>query len=138
MQLEVDVDQVGFERDAPVIGLSQAETAVLVADGQTLVLGGLFTDTTRDAADRLPALGDLPILGAFFARGAEARAETQLLVFITPTVVGETSGGGRPPSTPTHRSPQIDRPTPDPQLNAPHNQPQLLNTNPGQPRRPGY
>ncbi|MAW33762.1 MAG: type II secretion system protein GspD [Proteobacteria bacterium] len=63
------------------------ETHVLVNDGDIIVLGGLIEDTISDTVQKIPLLGDLPIFGRLFQFQSKARAKTNLMVFIRPTVL---------------------------------------------------
>jgi type II secretory pathway component GspD/PulD (secretin) len=67
----------------------KAETKVVVADGQTLVLGGLRDTSVADGNDQLPILGDVPFLGRLFKTTKTENLERELMVFITPTIVDE-------------------------------------------------
>ncbi|MGV7220446.1 MAG: type IV pilus secretin PilQ [Nitrospinales bacterium] len=69
------------------VNTSEAFTNVIVNDGETTVLGGLFTDNTIDNADSVPFLKDIPLLGYFFANSLEGRTLDELIIFITPTIV---------------------------------------------------
>jgi pilus assembly protein CpaC len=83
--------QLGTNMSIPPIRMRKAETAIALASGQTMAIGGLIsTETTRDAA-RIPLLGDLPILGALFKSTSFNRNETELLILITPSVVDPAS-----------------------------------------------
>ena len=65
------------------------ESAVLVEDGEIIVLGGLVQDDVRNAVDKIPVLGDIPILGALFRYETRRRTKTNLLVFIRPVVLAK-------------------------------------------------
>jgi general secretion pathway protein D len=66
------------------------ESMVLVDDGQILVLGGLIEDTLQDVKDKVPLLGDLPVLGQFFRYNTQKRGKTNLMVFLRPLVVRDS------------------------------------------------
>lgn len=79
--------QLGNNLYIPPIKMRKAETAIALASGQTMAIGGLISsETTRDIT-KIPLLADLPILGALFKSTSFNRQETELLIFITPTVV---------------------------------------------------
>jgi len=80
----------------PSITKRQAETTVLVKDGDTTVIGGIYTRATSSTTSSVPFLGDLPILGFFFRSKAEDDAHTELLIFITPRVLNRQSMMGSP------------------------------------------
>ena len=63
------------------------ETNVLVNDGDIVVLGGLMEDTLNDSLQKVPLLGDIPILGKLFQFKSKQRVKTNLLVFLRPTVL---------------------------------------------------
>jgi type IV pilus assembly protein PilQ len=82
----------------PSITKRQAETTVLVKDGDTTVIGGIYTRATSSTTSSVPFLGDIPILGFFFKSKSEDDAHTELLIFITPRVLNRQSmtGGATP------------------------------------------
>lgn len=65
----------------------EMETRVLIPSGNTLVLGGLVQDETKDAATKVPVLGDIPVLGYAFRSKSRARDKMNLMIFLTPTIV---------------------------------------------------
>jgi len=69
------------------VNTSEAFSNVLVNDGETTVLGGLYTDNTVDNSLGIPFLKDIPILGYFFENSVESRTLDELIIFITPTIV---------------------------------------------------
>ena len=77
-----------------VLSKRALESSVIVDDQSVAVLGGLIQDTFSDGSDRVPILGDLPILGAFFRYDARKRQKVNLLIFLKPTVV-RTDAQGR-------------------------------------------
>jgi general secretion pathway protein D len=66
------------------------ESMVLVDDGQIVVIGGLIQDTVKDAVEKVPVLGDLPLLGALFTYNTRSRTKTNLMVFLRPTVLRDS------------------------------------------------
>jgi general secretion pathway protein D len=68
-----------------------------VRSGETILLGGLTNKTADTATIRYPILGDLPIIGQFFRATRRSRANTELLIFVTPTIVEEDYEGGAIP-----------------------------------------
>ncbi len=73
--------------DARVIAKRSAQTRVVVADGKTVVIGGLMQNTDTDTIEKVPILGDIPYLGFFFKRTKKDKAKTELIIFLTPYVV---------------------------------------------------
>ena len=63
------------------------ESSVLVNDGQIVVIGGLIQDTVRDGVEKVPGLGDLPLIGNLFKFNTRSRSKTNLMVFLRPTVL---------------------------------------------------
>lgn len=63
------------------------KTTVLVEDGQTLVLGGLLDDQVTDTRDKVPVLGDIPILGTLFRYQSKTKSKRNLMVFLHPTIL---------------------------------------------------
>jgi general secretion pathway protein D len=63
------------------------ETSVLVGDGEAIVLGGLIQDDVQNGADKVPGLGDLPLIGGLFRSETRKRTKTNLMVFLRPVVV---------------------------------------------------
>jgi len=68
-----------------------------VGNGETLVLGGLNTKTESESESKVPLLGDIPYLGQLFRQKRRSTADTQLLIFITPTLVTEHAGASDTP-----------------------------------------
>lgn len=72
---------------SPIKNISTAQTTVKVPDGQTIVLGGMITDTEDVSERKVPWLGDLPIIGTVFRYDSQATERTELLIFLTPRIV---------------------------------------------------
>ncbi len=93
MELDVKQDTVGqIFNGIPSVNTNQISTRVLVDDGQTVVLGGIFQTVRNFSTDKTPLFGDMPGLGRLFRRTAEHEDEQELLVFITPSIVREQNG----------------------------------------------
>ncbi|MFH4415307.1 type IV pilus secretin PilQ [Vibrio diabolicus] len=73
--------------EAVAIDTQRIGTQVLVNNGETVVLGGIFQHSITNAVDKVPLLGDLPLLGALFRRSYENVGKSELLIFVTPKVV---------------------------------------------------
>jgi hypothetical protein len=71
----------------PILDERSITTKVVVPSGKTLVIGGLIKETDRNAADKIPGLANLPVLGPLFKRKDRGQEKSQLYVFITPTIV---------------------------------------------------
>jgi len=79
---------VSADSDELVLNKREVETRVLVDNGAIVVLGGLLDQADRNSVDRVPLLGDIPLLGNLFRSSARSRKKTNLMVFIRPTIVG--------------------------------------------------
>ncbi|MFV8454253.1 type IV pilus secretin PilQ [Vibrio owensii] len=73
--------------EAVAIDTQRIGTQVLVNNGETVVLGGIFQHSITNSVDKVPLLGDLPLLGALFRRSYENVGKSELLIFVTPKVV---------------------------------------------------
>ncbi|KVC76265.1 type IV pilus secretin PilQ [Burkholderia ubonensis] len=100
LDLDVTKDSVGEPTAAgPAIHTKHVQTRVEVEDGGTVAIGGIYEQLRRDDVTRVPLLGKIPILGALFRHRAQRDQRSELVVFITPTVVGarcDAAGGSEP------------------------------------------
>jgi type IV pilus assembly protein PilQ len=93
MDLNVKQDTVGeiYQTarggSVPSIDTRELETTVLVANGDTVVLGGIFQDENSSREEKVPWLGDIPAVGALFRRRANDSQKRELLIFVTPSIV---------------------------------------------------
>lgn len=90
MALKVNQDSIGaidIASGIPVIDTNSIETSVIVDNGQTVVLGGVFRSEDQEDIIKTPFLGDLPIIGRLFRQEIATKNKTELLVFITPRIV---------------------------------------------------
>ncbi|APV52303.1 secretin [Betaproteobacteria bacterium GR16-43] len=91
MDLEVKKDAVGqIFAGVPSVDTKRVSTQVLVDNGDTIVLGGIFEQTTRTTVDKVPFLGDLPLVGYLFKRTQKQDDKTELLIFVTPKIVKDS------------------------------------------------
>lgn len=90
MDLAVHKDNVGeLFAGIPSIDTRSVETLVLVDNGQTVVLGGIYeTETSRDVR-RVPFFGDIPVVGALFRSTSQSSDKSELLIFVTPKIISE-------------------------------------------------
>jgi len=72
---------------APIINKRAADTVVVVPNGQTVVIGGLMQNRKVDTTEKVPILGDIPLLGLAFRHKVTANEKTELLIFMTPYIV---------------------------------------------------
>ncbi len=77
----------GITSAGPTIDTTTAETEVMLADGETIVIGGLVSESMIEEASKVPLLGDLPVLGVFFRNTLNQKIRKELLVFITARIV---------------------------------------------------
>ena len=68
------------------------ESTVLVDDGQIVVIGGLIQDTVKDSVEKVPGLGDIPLIGSLFKYNTRSRTKTNLMVFLRPTLLRSAQG----------------------------------------------
>ncbi|WP_417583003.1 type IV pilus secretin PilQ [Nitrincola sp.] len=87
LQDSLDPNRLGGEL---LINTNQLETSVVVNDGDTIVLGGVFRNDMENATSKTPILGDLPVLGRLFRYTRETETKRELLIFITPTMIRES------------------------------------------------
>ena len=88
MKLNVNKDSVGANTSAgPAIDTKQVSTEVLVENGGTVGLGGIYTQEESSTVTKVPFLGDIPILGFFFRQDLRRNDKRELLIFVTPRVI---------------------------------------------------
>jgi type IV pilus assembly protein PilQ len=91
MKLNVNKDSVGANTTAgPAIDTKQVSTEVLVENGGTVGLGGIYTQDESSTVTKVPLLGDIPILGFFFRQDLRRNNKQELLIFVTPRVIKDT------------------------------------------------
>ena len=99
MHVKINRDEPDFNqtsaRGDPTILKREAETDLLVRDGHTAVIGGIYSRNTGRNVDQIPVLGDIPILGVLFQRRRSSDTRSELVIFITPRIVNraESLGG---------------------------------------------
>lgn len=99
MKVKVNRDEPDFTqtsaRGDPTILKREAETDLLVMDGHTAVIGGIFTRNTGRNLDQVPFFGDIPLIGLLFQRRRASDARSELVIFITPRIVNRAEALGR-------------------------------------------
>lgn len=99
MHVKINRDEPDFNqtspRGDPTILKREAETDLLVMDGHTAVIGGIFTRNTGRNLDQIPFFGDIPILGVLFQRRRANDTRNELVIFITPRIVNRAEALGR-------------------------------------------
>jgi general secretion pathway protein D len=79
----------GQAQTANVYAIRRIETQVVIPSGHTLVMGGLISDSSSKIQTKIPILGDLPLVGLAFRHDNKSRLKSNLLIFITPTIVND-------------------------------------------------
>jgi type IV pilus assembly protein PilQ len=99
MHVKVNRDEPDFTqtsaRGDPTILKREAETELLVMDGHTAVIGGIFTRNTGRNLDQVPFFGDIPLLGLLFQRRRASDTRGELVIFVTPRIVNRAESLGR-------------------------------------------
>ena len=91
----LDVDVTNDSRGASAgaagfaINTKHVKTQVLIENGGTVVIGGIYTQTDTDDVSKVPFLGDVPVVGNLFKTRTRTSSKTELLIFLTPKVVTE-------------------------------------------------
>src|SRR6185503_7869924 len=75
------------QQPLPAFRSRQVVTSANVWDGQTIVLGGLISEDVAKTKDKVPVLGDLPLIGRFFRTEASHTQKKNLVIFVTPTII---------------------------------------------------
>ena len=99
MQVKVNRDEPDFNQTSaggdPTILKREAETELLVMDGHTAVIGGIFSRNTGRNLDQVPFFGDIPLLGLLFQRRRSSDSRSELVIFLTPRIVNRAEALGR-------------------------------------------
>jgi type IV pilus assembly protein PilQ len=99
MKVKINRDEPDFTqtsaRGDPTILKREAETELLVMDGHTAVIGGIFTRNTGRNLDQVPFFGDIPIIGLLFQRRRSSDVRGELVIFLTPRIVNRSEALGR-------------------------------------------
>jgi type IV pilus assembly protein PilQ len=90
MNLRVNKDSVStLSTNPPAIDTKQIVTEVLVENGGTVVIGGIYSQTESSTTNKIPVLGDLPYVGFLFKQNFKVDNRNELLIFITPRIIKE-------------------------------------------------
>ncbi len=84
----------GATVSSPIIDTRTLESNVLIRSGDTLAIGGLLQDEVNKTRNKVPLIGDVPVLGYLFQNHLNARVKRNLLVFVTPTIIDSKYGTG--------------------------------------------
>lgn len=90
MEVKVTKDAPDFSKmlnGVPPINKNEVNAKILVGDGETVVIGGVFSNSQTKSVDKVPFLGDLPVLGRLFRRDMVQDSKSELLVFLTPRIL---------------------------------------------------
>jgi len=87
MKIDAKNDAPGTGNPPP-INTKQATTELLLKDGETTVIGGIFVDSEQDGNDGVPFLMDIPFLGKIFSSSTKSKTKSELLIFVTPRILG--------------------------------------------------
>jgi general secretion pathway protein D len=92
---------------APTINLRSADTVVVTPDSQTVVIGGLISNSKASSDSKVPLLGDIPLLGYLFKSSSTTKAKTELMMFLTPHIVKSPLQLAAMVPTEIHQAPAI-------------------------------
>jgi TonB family protein len=94
------------KNEIPIVETSESETVLMVEDGGTVILGGLIKDEDVQDHQKIPVLGDIPLLGLPFRSTKDTVKRTELVIFLTPHIV--TGRRGIPPAPPASAVQPVD------------------------------
>lgn len=94
IQMKLDISKDSVAGAAPngelILNKNQINTNVLVNNGETVILGGVFEQTTSNSQTKVPFFGDIPVLGHLFRKDVKSDDKQELLIFVTPRIVNDT------------------------------------------------
>jgi len=90
LDVDINKDSVGQETlQGFAIDTKHVQTQVLIDNGGTVVIGGIYTQQDREMVNKVPFLGDVPVLGNLFKNRARTNDKTELLIFLTPKILND-------------------------------------------------
>ncbi|WP_234483725.1 type IV pilus secretin PilQ [Noviherbaspirillum pedocola] len=90
LDVDVNKDSVGQKTDSGLaIDTKHVKTQVLIENGGTVVIGGIYMQEDRDTINKVPLLGDIPVMGNLFKKTSRVNNKTELLIFLTPKVLSD-------------------------------------------------
>lgn len=95
LQLSIQVNKdrpiynIGANVNQPPLETKSVKSDVLIENGGTVVIGGIYSDEELSTIDKVPLLGDIPVIGHLFRSNSTTKEETELLIFVTPRIVDE-------------------------------------------------
>ncbi|MFV5584823.1 type IV pilus secretin PilQ family protein [Acinetobacter oleivorans] len=94
IQMKLDISKDSVAGEAPngelILNKNNINTNVLVNNGETVILGGVFEQTTSNSQTKVPFFGDIPVLGHLFRKDVKSDDKQELLIFVTPRIVNDT------------------------------------------------
>ena len=94
----------------PSLTVRRATSTLQMGDGETLVIGGLYSNTTSREVSRIPLLSQIPVLGEFFKSTTTRKEENELLILIQPEIVQPDTPGAHPPTPGSLENLPVSRP----------------------------
>jgi pilus assembly protein CpaC len=117
LKVAPEASQLDFQHALTINGISvpaittrRADTTVELGDGESFVIGGLIDRETASNVDKVPLLGDLPVIGAFFKTLQYMQNDRELVIIVTPHLVSPIARGAALPATPGEQSERRDGP----------------------------
>jgi type II secretory pathway component GspD/PulD (secretin) len=93
MEINPELSTGSIQTDAcstlPIKSITQVKTNIMVKDGRTIIIGGLFKEDLTNSDSQVPVLGDIPIVGALFKKTKDTNIRTELVILITPHIINE-------------------------------------------------
>jgi type IV pilus assembly protein PilQ len=91
MELQINQDRLSSQKynGVPAIMTKEIKTFVFVENGQTVVLGGIYKQENGISVERVPFLGQLPLIGKAFQKENKTKLNEELLIFITPKIISD-------------------------------------------------
>ena len=86
--MEPTINSAIIEEGIPVVNSTVVTTWLMAKNSETVFIGGLIQNTQNSTRTGIPCLGDIPLLGALFGRSTESSGKSELIVLITPHVIG--------------------------------------------------
>jgi general secretion pathway protein D len=83
---EAESVQISPDESSPTFNVNRATTSVAVRTGTTIAIGGLIRETVDDTVQKIPVLGDIPLLGYLFSSTSKRKVKRELMIFLTPYV----------------------------------------------------
>lgn len=94
IQMKLDISKDSIAGEAPngelILNKNNINTNVLVDNGETVILGGVFEQTTKNSQTKVPFFGDIPVVGRLFKKDVKSDEKQELLIFVTPRIVNDT------------------------------------------------